>query len=326
MSVSSLLEKLSHLNHGSLTKQSVVSREKKEYRRALQLLSNPTTTYHGTTQELLRPIFDAGELRPGPTGNHGKGVYFSVGIPERSYYPLHGGAIFAANNKLDTGNQALIHVNFNPVYDVTKPIGDLDVDDELYKYYWTRTPDPVSVSNNKTTFILPGKRISPVTGKEVKQDYTNDVKNLRLRTISKDTFKRAYEATHPDLASDMYGGMENPGGSNRVLGTKVFDALLDSDQIQRAINAVKPSAPTQALLDAAGAAAVPTEATQALLGEAAAVAAAPPAPVLDNMKWYRSRNLLGGALAGTAIGGAGLIAHIIHRKKRNAYATNQLAG
>ena len=284
-----------------MIKQSVVSREKKEYRRALQLLANPTTTYHGTTRDLLRPIFDAGELRPGSGALQGKGVYFSVGIPERAYYPLHGGAIFAANNKLDVGDKALISVNFNPVYGDRKSIDLLPPESEPYKYYWTKTPDPVSISNNKTTLIMPGNRISLATGKEVKTNYTNEAKNLKLRTISKDAFKRAYEATHPDLAPDMYAGYENPGGSNRAIGTKVLEALGDSDQIQRALNAAEPSAPTQALLEATGAAAKAAGPAQTLLGEAAATTPAP-ASVLNSLKGYRPRAALVAALTGAALG------------------------
>jgi hypothetical protein len=215
MSVSRLLEKLSYTDHESLIKQSVVSREKKEYRRALQMLANPETAYHGTPAGSLPNIFIGGELVPGSRAlmgdKYGKGVYFGVGLPAADYYPLNS-AMLATNNKLRS----------IPLIPKDALLGDQP---GSHRYYWTNTPDPVSISNNKTTLILPSAQHDFDTNKFIETNYSGYSRYNKLRTIPRNTFKKAFEATHPELADSMYRHQAKPSGTNRVIGRRTLEAL-----------------------------------------------------------------------------------------------------
>lgn len=224
MSVFSLLEKLSYLNHGSLTKQSVVSRETKEYRRALQLLANPTTAYHATSPDSLPDILSSGELKPGRFRDvYGKGVYFGIGLPAGEYYET-GGTMFATTNPLkNTVPLIPQHIELRQNSTVPRP--------RNRSYYWTNTPDAVPISNNKTTFILPAEG-----------DYSDSIRANKLRSISRANFKRAFEATHPGLADWMFyrQASENPASTNRVIGERVLKSLKDVEAIAKSMGGKLP--------------------------------------------------------------------------------------
>jgi len=53
-----------------LEKQATVSSSEKQYRRALQLLSENKSLFHGVGGTNLKPILESGEIRPGPRGYH----------------------------------------------------------------------------------------------------------------------------------------------------------------------------------------------------------------------------------------------------------------
>ena len=152
-----------------MAKLAVVPTERKQLRRAMQLLHEGDTAWHGTGA--LKSILEAKKLEEGGgISAYGPGVYFSKGRPESTYWSEGGFGVPSSRIEKHFGS-----ITFHPQGDA--------------KTTWMLTPHNVPLEP-KDVLITAAKHLPEVE---------ENVRKMRLRTIPSETF---------NVAKDILSGSE----------------------------------------------------------------------------------------------------------------------